>query len=83
MRTRSIVLVEALPVLALVLALPMRAAGTSENPLTDGTKKIYAMLKSDVLKSAEEMPESDYSFKPTESVRNVRGTGGARSRWPV
>lgn len=39
------------------------------NALTDGSKKIYAMVKNNVLKSAEEMPEADYSYKPVASVR--------------
>jgi uncharacterized damage-inducible protein DinB len=44
-------------------------AQTPANPLTSGTKMIYGMSKSDVLKSAEEMPEANYSFKPIDSVR--------------
>jgi uncharacterized damage-inducible protein DinB len=40
------------------------------NPLSKGTKGIYAMAKDNVLKSAEEMPEENYSFKPTPEVRS-------------
>jgi uncharacterized damage-inducible protein DinB len=39
------------------------------NPLTAGMKTIYGMTKNDVLKSAEEMPEENYSFKPVATVR--------------
>lgn len=41
----------------------------SSDPLSAGAKIIYSMAKNNVLKSAEEMPESSYSFKPTDSVR--------------
>ena len=41
----------------------------SSNSLSAGAKTLYTMAKSNILKSAEEMPESDYSFKPTEGVR--------------
>ena len=41
----------------------------SSDPLSAGAKTLYTMTKNNVLKSAEEMPESDYSFKPTDSVR--------------
>jgi len=42
----------------------------SGNPLTSGTKMIYGIAKSDLLKSAEEMPEANYSFKPVSTVRS-------------
>ena len=41
----------------------------SSDPLSAGAKNLYTMAKNNVLKSAEEMPEANYSFKPTESVR--------------
>jgi uncharacterized damage-inducible protein DinB len=41
----------------------------SSNPLSDGAKVLYTSAKNNVLKSAEEMPEADYSFKPADSVR--------------
>jgi uncharacterized damage-inducible protein DinB len=41
----------------------------SSDPLSAGAKTLYTMAKNNVLKSAEEMPEENYSFKPTESVR--------------
>jgi uncharacterized damage-inducible protein DinB len=42
----------------------------SGNPLTSGTKMIYGITKNDLLKSAEEMPEANYSFKPVSTVRS-------------
>ena len=41
----------------------------SSDPLSAGAKSLYTMAKNNVLKSAEEMPEENYNFKPTESVR--------------
>ena len=57
-------------VLATLCLLGMGAlAQTPANPLTAGSKKIYGMTKNDLLKSAEEMPEENYSFKPVSTVR--------------
>ena len=44
-------------------------AQSGGDPLSAGTKYLYTMTKNDVLKSAEEMPEADYSFKPATTVR--------------
>jgi uncharacterized damage-inducible protein DinB len=58
-----------------IAALPVFAqsgssgAGTPANPLTSAAKFQYGMSKNDVLKSAEEMPEENYSFKPVDTVR--------------
>jgi len=38
--------------------------------MSKGTKAIYTNAKNNVLKAAETVPESDYSFKPTEKVRS-------------
>jgi uncharacterized damage-inducible protein DinB len=51
-----------------LVILPLQAQ--SSNPLSAGAKMLYGMAKNNALKSAEEMPESDYSFKPTDSVRS-------------
>ena len=45
-------------------------AAQSGNPLTAATKYMYSMTKNDLLKSAEEMPEENYSFKPVSTVRS-------------
>jgi len=42
----------------------------SGNPLTSGAKMAYSTTKSYLLKSAEEMPEANYSFKPVSTVRS-------------
>ena len=49
---------------------PIVYAQAASNPLTQGTKAIYGMAKTNVLKAAEEMPEESYSFKPTPDVRS-------------
>jgi uncharacterized damage-inducible protein DinB len=53
---------------AISLSLQMNAQ-TVSNPLSTGAKGVFASLKNNVLKAAEEMPESDYSYKPVETVR--------------
>src|ERR1700746_1473624 len=41
-----------------------------ENPLSTWNKFAYARVKDILLKSAEKMPEENYSFKPVETVRS-------------
>jgi uncharacterized damage-inducible protein DinB len=55
--------------IAFATGVPIYAQAGS-NPLSQGTKAIYVMAKNNVLKSAEEMPEENYSFKPTPDVRS-------------
>ena len=45
-------------------------SAATANPLSAGTNVIYGMSKTDILKSAEEMPEENYSFKPVPTVRS-------------
>lgn len=45
-------------------------AATSGNPLSTSTKNLFKMAQSNIMKSAQEMPESNYSFKPVDSVRS-------------
>ena len=40
------------------------------NPLTMGSKAIYNLVIGNVVKAAQEMPEENYSFKPTPEVRS-------------
>lgn len=42
----------------------------SSNPISTGTKFVFNSVKNNVIKSAEEMPEENYSFKPTPEVRS-------------
>ena len=56
--------------LVLTIAAGQCFAQSGANPLTAGSKMLYNITKNDVLKSAEEMPEADYSFKPVGTVRS-------------
>jgi uncharacterized damage-inducible protein DinB len=46
------------------------AAASQSNPLTTHNKELYGGVKKILLRSAEKMPEENYSFKPTEAVRS-------------
>ena len=52
------------------LAQEKPAAAAPENPLSTWTKKADARVKDILLRSAEKMPEENYSFKPTDAVRS-------------
>lgn len=55
---------------ALLVSLLATAAGSAqESPLSAHNKVIYGGLKGLLLRSAEKMPEENYGFKPTDSVR--------------
>ncbi len=43
---------------------------TPQNPLSEFNKSVYGGLKNILLRSAEKMPEENYSFKPTDAVRD-------------
>jgi uncharacterized damage-inducible protein DinB len=46
-----------------------QAPPAQANPLSAFNKTAYAAVKTILLRSAEKMPEENYSFKPTDSVR--------------
>ncbi len=52
------------------LAQEKPAAAAPDNPLSTWTKKADARVKDILLRSAEKMPEENYSFKPTDAVRS-------------
>ena len=45
------------------------AALNAQNPYSDDAKASYQPIKSNILKAADKMPDSEYSFKPTAEVR--------------
>ncbi len=58
-------------VLTLLVLSPLTLlAQSSDNPLSAAVKSQYTMAKNNLIKSAEKMPEADYSFKPTDQVRS-------------
>jgi uncharacterized damage-inducible protein DinB len=42
----------------------------AENPLSSEVKQSYQTVKNNIIKSAEAMPEENYSFKPTPEIRS-------------
>jgi len=58
-----------LRVLLICLVAPA-ALLAQDNPLSSWNKKAYGRVKDILLRSAEKMPEENYSFKPTEAVRS-------------
>jgi uncharacterized damage-inducible protein DinB len=58
-------------VLCLSLAPAVQAlAQQSANPLVSGQQFVYSLIKNNLIRAAEKMPEENYSFKPTPEVRN-------------
>ncbi len=45
-------------------------AQSSDNPLSAANKAFYNLIRGNVAKAAEKVPEEDYSFKPTPDVRS-------------
>jgi uncharacterized damage-inducible protein DinB len=41
-----------------------------ENPIAAGQKMLHSMIKNNIVRSAEKMPEENYAFKPTPEVRS-------------
>jgi uncharacterized damage-inducible protein DinB len=73
MRTmlRTLVVCLVLPVVALSQEAPKTSApATQENPLSTWNKMAYGRVKGILLRSAEKMPEENYSFKPVDTVRS-------------
>ena len=55
---------------ALVTAMaPLPQPAVGANPLTQALKQAWDDAKGNVRGSADQMPEADYAFKPTEQVR--------------
>lgn len=58
-----------LGIVLVALIVPATAASAQDNPLTTNHRFMYGVLKAMLLRSAEQMPEEHYGFKPTEAVR--------------
>lgn len=56
--------------LCIFLLLAPLAAWSQENPISAFTKRVYGFQKDILLRSAEKMPEENYSFRPTEEIRS-------------
>jgi hypothetical protein len=53
-------------ILAVALAAAWVLNAEDGNPLSTEARRAYSAVKKDILKSAEKMPEENYSFKPAE-----------------
>lgn len=49
---------------------PTAAVAPPDNPLSANSRMMYGGMKAILLRSAEQVPEEYYSFKPTEAVRS-------------
>ena len=58
-----------LRMLALMLAAACCLNAQAQNPLSTEAKQAYTVVKNYILKSAEKMPEENYSFRPAPRVR--------------
>ena len=54
-----------------LLAATAPAVAQSGNPMTDAMKAQFAIVKGDLTKTAEQVTEENYAFKPTPDVRNL------------
>ncbi len=45
-------------------------APAGQNPIAAGQKMLFSMVKTNIVRSAEKMPEENYAFKPTPEVRS-------------
>jgi uncharacterized damage-inducible protein DinB len=52
-------------------ALLVPATALAQNPYTDAVKSQFAGVKSNVIRTAEKVPEDLYAFKPTPDVRSL------------
>lgn len=57
-------------ILLCLLAVPAFSQQSPENPFSTSNKRGYDRTKGILLRSAEKMPEENYSFKPVDSVRS-------------
>jgi len=53
----------------IVLALACAVSASAQSPFSAETKSFYTQIKNTLIKSAEKMPEENYSFQPTPEVR--------------
>ena len=54
-----------------LFAATVPAVAQSGNPMTDAMKAQFAIVKGDLTKTAEQVTEENYAFKPTPEVRNL------------
>ncbi len=53
-----------------VVATSAQGPAQAGNPIAAGQKMLHSMIKNNIIRSAEKMPEENYAFKPTPEVRS-------------
>ncbi len=53
-----------------VCAMSAQGPAAAQNPIAAGQKMLHSMVKNNIVRSAEKMPEENYPFKPTPEVRS-------------
>ena len=59
------------PIIFLLAATGAWAQTGASNPMVASSKVFYTMAKQDILRSADEVPESKFAFRPEDSVRTM------------
>ena len=60
----------AVAVVALCVSAVAAQMPAGQNPIAAGQKMLFSMVKTNIIRSAEKMPEENYAFKPTPDVRS-------------
>jgi uncharacterized damage-inducible protein DinB len=68
---RSALTAVSLLVVASAVSAQAAQKASGANPATEGLTKIYAEVKANVLKTADQVPEDKYSYRPTPQVRTL------------
>lgn len=66
---RTILLCVLIPLAYSLCGQDAPAAAAAKNPITDANKSLYKGAQQILLRTAENMPEEHYGFKPVETVR--------------
>lgn len=56
--------------LAFLCTAALTAQGPDYSSVSASVKTVYSLVKNNIVKSAEKMPEDQYGFKPTDGVRS-------------
>ena len=56
-------------VIAILLTVPLWSQSAAENPQLASTKAFYVMVRTNILKSADKLPEEKWGFRPTDEVK--------------
>jgi uncharacterized damage-inducible protein DinB len=70
MRNKGDIFVLLLAIVAIVAGATLVLAQNPADPLVSGQKALDTRVKDYLIRSAEKMPEENYSFKPTPDVRS-------------